>query len=1704
MSAAESLRAEVGAAVRDRRLGTIDELGEEAVLWLAVAPVWTLAAAEAAGFPASGVTEFVRRACDAGWGKARGSLLGDRSADLVFWMPDAVRREAVDALRDRHGSEWVAENQQRIAAMVASVAYQWAPPTTGTEPPEDLLPRAMIAWADLMTGSVLPAFSPAPGDSSGGARQPASPGDLMSGADVGSVLVTRTQRAVAARDLSYAQDLVSAGEAIAGVLAGTTEQALSRARRLLALGRRRRQDQRALARYLDRPELSGAVAGLFGRDSPGARRPAVPAPAWALHLRGVGGVGKTMLITYLASGRYAADRGWPPIPIARADFDHISPDYPVRRPVQLLLELADELALHTAAADKADRALLAFRARAATAHEAVSGLREAGGSPLRHAAVARAVDRFGDALYELGDVLLILDTCEELAKADMGDPAGPAVRATLEIIERLHERAPQARVLFAGRRPLPERAYLTVQPVAGFTVDESRRYLAANARPLGAGLAGEMIRQSPAVDGPVPAAGQLPERVSPFDLALYAAWADEDPSLDVAQVSQGSDAYVEGRIIERLEDPLVVRALPVLASGGRCRVETIAPLLACDPATLGQRLAQQEWTDADGDPPVHVAARPALASRLRRYFGADERRAEFAAGNAALAAVLAARVREVPLAEIDADELIAALRLAEPADAAALWDSLADRATEPPGRWGTIGNLTRRILGEWDEEEWPTTRALRATVTAAHIAAGRRDSALFDARRPWETVLACADDHPRAVSGRQLRVRAALGLLPYTPDDGSLWDLLDPVLIKPGGPTPAGVRAGSASDATSVAVADVAYRLLEAGLDDAADRLGPALQLILLSPDGPVTRVRAWATMVEARRLAGRHRPLDGLRPDIAGLMARLAVARDTADPAWPDWVPPEDLIARLCIEWGLIAPPGDPATFALWETIAADNLGTIDGERLASLCLRVRLRHGPVDEPVAERWEALDGYVPDRVPTCSAHDLVPPLCVSVAQAWLSAGRPERALAFLDRRRGEALGTRQDDATVRLSDVATVDIVRRLRMDDRRSLITRLADGRQAEDLDGVGQAMRAQAVIGGFRKSGAVELFMSRPERWHVWWQSLRQQELAALPRPSAVETWAPALSSLVVADVRADLQEVQGLSLGTRFTPSVALAAWAYPLGRWLDRQDAPPPAARTAEPHQALRAEIRLAVLYGQPATMPAGVPARLFAELAFEEAELLELRLPLPAIRLFEAAMDAYTDCDDAIGVLLCALSLMRVHSGADGEFDEQDKRLVSVALAKVRVRYPDLAATLTGPPGEAGPWLYWTSLWRTALVKQPSEATSASPASAIPDAGHEVLAALEPGEAPPPPARGSLGRAARALLRPLVSRKVASLARGQGVGAARLSTLLFEAWTDGGPFGTPGLPFLRVGLRPEQTAPPRARARLFLLGPAVWLAGQDNRNDGGYTSTLAPASRPWRFWWRSPRPEASAKWWLRGRGTALGVIRTLALTGAAEAGAWERDLAGSMHPDAAGRIEWIRLVGEHRPAAADDGTEAELVAPTAWVRSLRGNYSMPPRDAAGVALRHVIGTAVATSAGPVMEVVDATAPGTRAGDIPPLAPPQLLGPLELAAGQPAIVVLQAEPAPGATVGTEAPDDQAEKLELGAALSADGVPAVLLLPVLPDTIATQVAEIVTGHLKGRLDRSPQFLLTRLRGVIAPHVAPPVLDDVVLFLHADRYRP
>jgi hypothetical protein len=102
-----------------------------------------------------------------------------------------------------------------------------------------------------------------------------------------------------------------------------------------------------------------------------------------------------------------------------------------------------------------------------------------------------------------------------------------------------------------------------------------------------------------------------------------------------------------------------------------------------------------------------------------------------------------------------------------------------------------------------------------------------------------------------------------------------------------------------------------------------------------------------------------------------------------------------------------------------------------------------------------------------------------------------------------------------------------------------------------------------------------------------------------------------------------------------------------------------------------------------------------------------------------------------------------------------------------------------------------------------------------------------------------------------------------------------------------------------------------------------------------------------------------------------------------------------------------------------------------------------------------------------------------------------------------VILQAEPAADAMVSADPPEDQPERLELAAALAEDGVPAVLVLPVLPAAATSELAQVITAHVRRRPGGDAQVLLTRLRAVIARHVPLPVLDDIALFLNKSWYR-
>ena len=162
----------------------------------------------------------------------------------------------------------------------------------------------------------------------------------------------------------------------------------------------------------------------------------------------------------------------------------------------------------------------------------------------------------------------------------------------------------------------------------------------------------------------------------------------------------------------------------------------------------------------------------------------------------------------------------------------------------------------------------------------------------------------------------------------------------------------------------------------------------------------------------------------------------------------------------------------------------------------------------------------------------------------------------------------------------------------------------------------------------------------------------------------------------------------------------------------------------------------------------------------------------------------------------------------------------------------------------------------------------------------------------------------------------------------------------------------------------RTARPRGRASVAI--PAEVQQGYS----ATYNASLS---------WESGAPEADATWWSRGT-----VPRVLVLAPADGSQAWERVITASLGQEAAGRVVWYRrgsaslnplprwlswIPASWRSAPARG--RVPLTAPAEWDRPLAGHYvsfkpdRLPYLDP--VRVRHAMGRAVSTSAGPRLDI-----------------------------------------------------------------------------------------------------------------------------------------
>ncbi|HET7288092.1 MAG TPA: hypothetical protein VFI71_11495, partial [Pyrinomonadaceae bacterium] len=233
------------------------------------------------------------------------------------------------------------------------------------------------------------------------------------------------------------------------------KQAMHRASQRLILLRREETDRRHLKHFYERDQQFKAFENLMtGDDS-----------SWALHFLGAGGVGKTMLVRKITvdwAKKFDAVT-------ARVDFDYLKAEYPTLDPGMLLWAFAQELRAYAGPDsirlfNKAERKFEELRSQIQS--EVRSGLRQ---RATDYPDFAEAISDYCDALKLIPKrVLLIVDTCEELAKIGMGLTPVQNIHETFRILRALHDGAQtlkdesaqptgglaSLRVIFSGRRPL--------------------------------------------------------------------------------------------------------------------------------------------------------------------------------------------------------------------------------------------------------------------------------------------------------------------------------------------------------------------------------------------------------------------------------------------------------------------------------------------------------------------------------------------------------------------------------------------------------------------------------------------------------------------------------------------------------------------------------------------------------------------------------------------------------------------------------------------------------------------------------------------------------------------------------------------------------------------------------------------------------------------------------------------------------------------------------------------------------------------------------------------------------------------------------------------------------------------------------------------------------------------------------------------------
>ncbi len=1669
-----------------------EAIGERPLCWLALLPEWTVALAQVCRFPADpgGLEPMLDEAERAGLCLVRRRSRGVEET-VRFWMPEQTRSWLFERWQLAGGPD-LREEIRQIASRIR----------TAHASGETEISPGVLRWAELALG------------------------ELAAPVVTGEVLTDRVTRSLKDGDTSAAGEWIFAGEALGVPLGAEMKLAAALARRGLNLHYRRLQDERYVAEFVKREEQIKEMRRLVKSED-----------EWAVHFIGQSGVGKTMLMRYLTGRLHDAD---PFTFSARVDFDHIDPRFPLEAPARLLQELGEGLAANLTDAGQ-EAKYRSFR-EAVTRVEAEPVLADS--DPLETAQFKEVIATFATFIKALPEpVVLILDTCEELAKLYPAGEDLPSIRAMFRIINQVHDAAPTSRVVLAGRRWLTREAankvrglamppavekmeprpYMRMHSVRGFTRDEVVEYL-REARSLD--LSDEMIEailentHDPGAPASLDKEVQGPKEqplYGPSDVALFAGWIEREEDLKPEALAGGNrDPYVEVRIFERIDSQEVLAAIPAAILLERFDGETIRPALeggsqAQDRAIAG--LIEQEWThleDGPGPDDIVISIDSGLLRRLRDYFDREpERRVEREDARRRLTPHLT-QMFERPTSEVAPDRIDSAVRALPLEETLRMLDRMEERVVSEPA-WPWAESVGRFLLSR--EREPPLPPPLVASVRALYVAALKHRRSSADLGELWEAVIDEAPKHPDQSHALALETRGRLGVLTTAASNGG-YDLWRAKAVLTEG------RRMLHRPALEEAVAPGLLAAIEAIADGCEERGYPipvesvrtSLTALLewSKGDAPV-----WAYVLA---LEGRVGALAGEWEAAREAFARLEdmVPEEVhGEPRFADWVPPTSIGHRTLLEllrFRLADGSENGELIDRCERAALEQPGGADGAQLLSLALQARLAYGGLavdDLEGAKRFEeSLES--PDL--TVPAHRVAPPLFASLAEAWLAVGRPADALALLSEREQAAVARRTDEDATAAAALATVRILRALRSSERLGLIGGFSS---AEDDELRAEALAAGALIAGLRPP-----LGPKADRDHAAWRSwnlldpregkeaLRSKRESKIPPGNS-----PAALHAALDRFEAKLVQRQWSGIGRL---DVFWAERAV-MRITADRNESPSIGEPLAD--EKLRLQLRLSALLAGPSFPVETYRARQVGRLALKEGELLALRLPERALPLLQLAERCLGEAGHPYGAFFAALrrAIAEIHAG---RLDDARSRKEGILGRFEEIRrqepaMPTVESLLRGDRGEsfdsaADTWPGWTERL-TAYLKwcdDPDPEAGEASLDSEPELAL-VPAAGAPGTMVPSGAFATRRPLVLAFLVTILVGALLGLIFGQVVGDSRL---MATAAIVGALVG-----LATVSLIVEVVAKlvPRAILPVDVFDVTISLAPQWSAGTMMAEARVDPWARRWYVrtyfrLWRAVRPRSrrealipptdeaidrapSGPLALAARprvGGGFTPIR-LAVTSNLAPLAWERRLVGHLihkdgwSPDSTPAIWRIRPPGHFAPTCDRMPPPLTAVCSPQWrpfVQSVSGMAVdwLPGSSASPARAAVALGFPVFTRAGWRLRLDDELSRTTEDVDQP--RSQRLLSPDRLVRKAPIAVVVAR---PGGHRLASDPRIAEGLRGFANETFLAGAHAVIAVPALPPERTAEAIRLLTDEISS-WDDAPdadllQELATRLRGVV-----------------------